>query len=93
MADIFKFPNRAEIEWRHIADAIHSGTLDRTGSIEIADAVTARCRKAFDAAVPQPYPFSQESEDVLRFIEAAVGVLIAEVAMLAEEVESLKTRG
>lgn len=93
-AEIHHLPNRPDREWRHIAEALRSGIMQRTGSPEIADAVVARCKMVFDVIVPQPLPFNKRPpEDVMDFLHVVVGGFIGEVGLLVEEIELLKLQG
>jgi hypothetical protein len=93
-AEIHQLPSRPDREWRHIAEALRSGVMQRTGSAEIADAVVARCKRAFDVIVPHPFSFNEEPpEDVMHVIEVIVGGFIGEVGLLAEEIELMKANG
>lgn len=93
-AEIHHLPNRPDREWRHIAEALRSGVMQRTGSTEIADAVVARCKMVFDVIVPQPLPFSEKPpEDVMDLLHVVVGGFIGEVGLLVEEIELLKQQG
>lgn len=93
-AEIHHLPNRPDREWRHIAEALRSGIMQRTGSTEIADAVAARCKVVYDLTIPQPLPFSERPpEDVMDFLHVVVGGFMGQVGLLVEEIELMKANG
>lgn len=92
MAEIHDFPGRADREWRRIAEALRQPILSRTGSTRIADAVVERCRISYEAVVPQQQLHFNEpvGEEVVDTLYQITGGFIAEIAMLAEELEIQK---
>lgn len=93
-AEIHQLPGRSDREWQHVAHHLRAGVMQRTGSEEVADAVVARCKSAFDVIVPHPFSFNEElPEDVMDFLHVVVGGFIGEVGLLVEEIELLKQQG
>jgi hypothetical protein len=90
-AEIHQLPSRPDREWRHIADHLRAGVLQRTGSSEIADAVVERCKEIVERVVPQPWQFNEAPpDDVMHTLLLIVGGFIGEVGLLVEEIELMK---
>lgn len=95
MAEIYVFPERSERTWLPVAEALRSGSLKRTGSKLISDAVEARCRDVFERCVPMAIikdattPGEREQQ-LIDYIHNLAGALIGEIGLMAEEIELLK---
>lgn len=93
-AEIHQLPGRSDREWQHVAHHLRAGVMQRTGSEEVADAVVARCKRAFDVIVPHPFSFNEEPpEDVMHTLHIIIGGFIGEVGLLVEEIELMKANG
>lgn len=93
-AQILDFPEKSQIAWRHIEPAIRGVVMERSGSQEIVEKVARVAEQIFTDCVPNPIIYRTDSmeaacEDLVDAIHQIAGKMMAEVAVLAAEVEIL----
>lgn len=98
MTNVYQLPTGHERNWNYVAKVLHDGTLQRTGSEEIAAAVVARCKDAFLTIAPESIHLTADSLNGLtaqfgEHLNVIVGKFMAELGLLAEELELEKRRG
>lgn len=96
-ATIYSLPSPLDMAWLDIGGPLRSSVLEHTGSTEIADAVEARCRDAFERCFPNKstklVSAGATREEVSDVINSIIGRFVRELCQIAIDLELQKREG